>query len=310
MEEIVKKLIDSSFDTVMRAVKRSLLGYDKSEVIGMKKAITRVSLRECDYLEKRKWSFALRSSVGCILLSMLMRMYIPGIVSRCVAYILNIFFVESKQTLEMYCTLVNSWMLCLNVIVHIMMFVWLNKTFKDHLYGYDSIQKSDWSSCKCNIWAIIINGIFFIIDIYFISTQNLQVSFVLYLCLVVAIILGLAYIYLRKKKDVIFSVNVREQGSKIIGGNSDCIDGEKDIKVILKDGSINTINIFKENLYIVENNNLLILMRDNNMLVDKDNVKKIEVSNRKGIHFNVLYDTAKEKWVKVEKEGTTDTENK
>lgn len=215
-----------------------------------------------------------------------------------ISYVLNLLEVQINNNVQLFEAKNNLILLVfLTILLHVLVFIYLNQTFIDHTYGYDVIGSLS-KEIKYNKKALIVNVIYFSVDIYFIFFQNKIISLLLYLSVTIIFILLYAKVIILKNSDVIFRVKVREQGSKIYTTTSDTIDGETDINIKLVDGTSEAIDVFKENIYIVEDSNIVVLGKNRNITYDKDKIQCIDINNNMGLHMVIEYDTSLNRWVK------------
>jgi len=297
MNKVVEMLIEKCLESVLSLGWRALLRYDKSEINFMGNSITKLSLRENEHLERRQYSFMFKSLLISLVISYIMVVFMPNVVSKLVSVELDFVGLEGQYRANMVFILERIWLLCSSVILHTLLFMHINESFRDRTYGYGSIRTNSRILYRYNSRANIINILFFVVNCCFVITRQRQIAYMLYGILVLGTLLYYIHCII-KKKESIFSVYVREQGSKETADFSNNIDGENDINIICTDGTPIKVNLFKENMYIVEDNNILLLGKGVNNLILKNRIRKIDVDNKMGIHFIVQYDHAINKWVK------------
>lgn len=235
--------------------------------MGGDRAVTVVSVRQNTYLEKSKVIFMWLCVITCSLMNIFSRL----LLGKC----------ESSYSDGMVLKLV----LCL--AFYVTAFIKLREAFIEYNMGYD--MEGVWTAG----YNIIL--LFGFTELYYIVSKSFGISSVMYLLIVVVTLLVSCF-KLYSKRDAILTFKVRERGSRHIGGNDGLIDGENDIKLILKDGTEEVINIFKEKMYIIENNNILVLSNKGNKTYDKSFIDRVDIDNKKGTHYILKYDEALDKW--------------
>lgn len=189
-------------------------------------------------------------------------------------------------------------------ISHVIICVWLNETFIRYLYGYEydpKILKTQFRHSKC---LAVITLSFLVLDEIYLFTQDIQLYWI---SIFILSILSIGYIillnYRHKKNDTICTILVKGQNLKSTT-RSDLVNGKSDIVINFKHGSSNkykhtTINIFTDNIHIVENENILIISKTGKRLLSKDEVENIKINNHRGVDITVRYDDITSKWKQV-----------
>ncbi|MEG0720753.1 MAG: hypothetical protein RR446_03225, partial [Lachnospiraceae bacterium] len=246
---------------------------------------------------RRKLSFLMKANILCVIVTMFRVYILPRIVKDFTPMFLG----------ETYCLFdryeINSIYLAVMSLVTAAIFVviavYIAESFRNHLYGGYEAEINTLSACiKYVELALVIILIYSILNIFGILKYSKPTEME---CYAVSVIVILYYIFKRHKlynRDTV-RVKVREIGSEVYKSGHETIDGEKDIKVVFNGNQFRpqTINIFKENFYIVADNNILILGDKKNILYDKSLIKVISIYNGDTIDLRMVYNQQDEKWV-------------
>lgn len=311
-----ERILDKLSNFIYNYMLLSFWGYDKAELFRCKRAITTLSLSEGSYLHNRQFIFIEKSMIICTIwhfishkldallicsdtsaidlnsiFNPLNELFNKLNISFDIVQVFNSFEIKS---ISKFCRFLLT--ILIIFVVHMILLQWLNVTFYNHLYGYAPSTEFQYSK-----EIIVTNVIYFFIDFsiaihYFCTSINEALSlFMFMLLLFIDIIFFIIIFIVKQKRKRIITIKVREQKYEIDKEEDKTLDGEKDI-FIIKSNSVEPINLFENNLYIVENNDILILGKQTMKLYGKEKICCIVFSNRNGFNKRLYYDKIDGKW--------------
>lgn len=295
-------------DLIFTKFSKYIEKHNAVEVINMdkEKQVTQVSLRRNDLLIKRTTSFCKRDLVINIILSLLFYSKLADVIGNISSKLADKISIYTNTPFDLGLSLDLYYigMASLIFISHVIISVWLNETFIRHLYGYEydpRILKTQLKHSKC---LAVITLSFLVLDEIYLFTQDIQLYWISIFILSILFIGYMALLnYRHKKNDTICTFLVKGQNLKSTT-RSDLVNGKSDIVINFKPGirykyKHTTINIFTDNIHIVENENILIIGKAGKSLFSKDEVENIKINNHMGIDITVKYDDTMRKWRQV-----------
>lgn len=302
-EKVLEKFIDKAIDYIIARCKIVFNGLSVVEVIKMdrEKAVTNISFRENEFLIKRQGIFIIKALVLNVILSLLFYSKLADICGQFSGYINNkisIYF-HIEYDLGLYLDLYYIGMSFLIFVLHIFVLVKLNETFIRHLYGYKIDIRDLRDNFKFSKGILNIVIMYTVIDYVYLYTQNILMFWgVLISVSLLIVIYIILKVYMHYRKDFICSFSVKGYSVKETN-RADLINGKTDITINFIQNykrKFEKVNIFENNLYIVENGNILLLGKGIRNIYEKEIIKSITINNQRDVNITLKYDSEFKKW--------------
>lgn len=243
-----------------------------------------MSLREKSYLHGGQFGFVLKT----VIINSLIMYYLHKNILYKVMDCVNKYELGNKYINSTY-----FYMALIIFAASVIITICLTKTFNNHLYGYkDEMQKSIAYELKYTAKFNLLNLIYLVMSIcYLYNTLKIKKLFIVLLALAITLgfILYMWCIVYAHPPKAIISFTVREKTTTRIRLGEATFDGENDLELKLVNGDTVKINLFKEKLFIVEDNNLMILARGKYEPYSKEEVESIYLDNKQGNIIKVIF---------------------
>lgn len=256
MGDIIGVIVEKNYESI----KDAALDHEDMRSLKNSHACSRVVLRKDTYLHKRQFEYMIRAYIANIIIAILIYTFLPRVVMW-----FNLSSVVGVY--EVFATII-LWIISTMLLV---------TGFIRGFYGFVYTTK-----VRYMLWFLAIHVGWLLADLYCAVIQEVyHRGIALLMVTLVSVVLIAIRFNVRSKAVVKFRIRAKGKSEP-----ADAFDGEKDVSLVLADGSVIVVNLFEALLAIIENDRILVEKGIEAMAYKPDEVSTINVANQIKVAFN------------------------